>query len=46
MDKNLKKLFDLYKKKDFLNAKKQCEEILSKIDSNFEIYNIYAVILY
>ena len=46
MDKNLKKLFDLYKKKDFLNAKKQCEEILVKINSNFEIYNIYAVILY
>ena len=31
MDQNLKKLLDLYKKKDFLNAKIQCEEILNKI---------------
>ena len=46
MGENLKKLFDLYKKKDFLKAKKHCEEILKKIRPNFEIYNIYAVILY
>mgnify|MGYP001316566847 CR=1 FL=1 len=46
MNKDLKKLFDFYKKKDFLKAEKQCKNILKKIKPNFEIYNIYAVILY
>lgn len=46
MDKNLKELLNLYKTKNFLDAEKKCKEILKKIKPNFEIYNIYAVILY
>ena len=46
MNKDLEKLFDFYKKKDFLKAEKQCKNILKKIKPNFEVYNIYAVILY
>ena len=46
MEKNLKELLRLYKSKNFLDAEKKCQEILKKIKPNFEIYNIYAVILY
>ena len=46
MDKNLKKLLDLYNDKNFLLAEKKCKELIGKIKPNFEIFNIYAVILY
>jgi protein O-GlcNAc transferase len=46
MDKNLKELFQLYKNKDYLNAEKKCCDLIDKIKPNFEIFNLYAVILY
>ena len=46
MDKNLSELFDLFNKKKFSVAKIKCENLLKKIDPNFEIFNLYAVILY
>lgn len=46
MDKNLKELFQLYKNKDYLTAEKKCRDIIDKIKPNFEIYNLYGVILF
>ena len=46
MDKNLKELFQLYKNKDYLIAEKKCRDLIDKIKPNFEIYNLYGVILF
>jgi len=46
MDKNLKELFQLYKNRDYSTAEKKCRDIIDKIKPNFEIYNLYGVILF
>ena len=46
MSKELTDLITLFKEKKFSKAEKKCSELIKKIKPNYEIYNIYAVILF
>mgnify|MGYP001410059859 CR=1 FL=1 len=46
MRNQLSKLLDLYKKRDFVKAEKECLDIIKKANPNHEILNLYAVILF
>ena len=46
MSKELNHLLTLFKQKKYLIAEKKCSELIKKIKPNYEIFNIYAVILY
>lgn len=46
MSKELNNLLTLFKQKKYLIAEKKCSELIKKIKPNYEIFNIYAVILY
>ena len=46
MSKELKDLLSLFKEKKYSLAEKKCSKLIKKIKPNYEIFNIYAVILY
>ncbi len=46
MSKELSDLLSLFKDKKFSLAEKKCSILIKKIKPNYEIFNIYAVILY
>ncbi len=46
MNNQLSKLLDLYKKRNFAKAEKECFNIIQKVKPNYELLNLYAVILF
>ena len=46
MSKELSDLLSLFKERKFSLAEKKCSNLIKKIKPNYEIFNIYAVILY
>ena len=46
MSKELSELLSLFKEKKFSLAEKKCFKLIKKIKPNYEIFNIYAVILF
>ncbi len=46
MNKELTEILELLKEKKLIIAEKKCLNLISKINNNFEIFNIYAVILF
>ena len=46
MSKELKELLNLYKERKYSIAEKKCLNLIKKIKPNYEIFNIYAVILF
>ena len=46
MNKELSEILNLLKNKKLAIAEKKCSALIKKIDENFEIFNIYAVILF
>tara|TARA_B100001564_G_scaffold354515_1_gene365240 strand:+ start:976 stop:2955 length:1980 start_codon:yes stop_codon:yes gene_type:complete len=46
MNEKLSEILDLYKNKNLSLAEKKCLDLISKTEPNFEILNIYAVILF
>ncbi len=46
MSKELSELLSLFKEKKFSLAEKKCLKLIKKIKPNYEVYNIYAVILF
>jgi protein O-GlcNAc transferase len=46
MSKELKDLLSLFKEKKYSLAEKKCSKLIKKIKPNYEIFNIYAVILF
>ena len=46
MSKELSELLSLFKKQKYSIAEKKCLNLIKKIKPNYEIFNIYAVILF
>ena len=46
MSKELSELLSLFKNREYLIAEKKCFNLIKKIKPNYEIFNIYAVILF
>lgn len=46
MSKELSEVLSLFKNEQFLQAEKKCSLLLKKIKPNFELFNIYALILF
>ncbi len=46
MNKELSEIINLLENKKLVLAEKKCSAFIKKIDENFEVFNIYAVILY
>ena len=46
MNKELSELLSLFKQRKYSKAEKKCLNLIKKINPNYEIFNIYAVILF
>ena len=46
MSKELSEVLNLFRNEQFLKAEKKCSVLLKKIKPNFELLNIYALILF
>ena len=46
MNKESSEILNLLENKKLALAEKKCSAFIKKIDENFEIFNIYAVILF
>ena len=46
MSKELSELLGLFKEKKYSLAEKKCKNLIKKIKPNYEVFNIYAVILF
>tara|TARA_B110001452_G_C15229810_1_gene426066 strand:+ start:205 stop:2178 length:1974 start_codon:yes stop_codon:yes gene_type:complete len=46
MSKELSELLNLFKEKKYSIAEKKCSNLIKKIQPNYEVFNIYAVILF
>ena len=46
MSKELSSVLELLKNKKFMQAEKKCSLLISKINPNYDLHNIYAVILF
>ena len=46
MNKELSSVLELLKSKKFMQAEKKCSLLISKVNPNYDLHNIYAVILF
>tara|TARA_B100000575_G_scaffold268111_1_gene246790 strand:+ start:2150 stop:4123 length:1974 start_codon:yes stop_codon:yes gene_type:complete len=46
MSKELSSVLELLKNKKLVQAEKKCSQLISKIEPNYDLHNIYAVILF
>ncbi len=46
MNKELSSVLELFKDKKFMQAEKKCSLLISKVNPNYDLHNIYAVILF
>ena len=46
MSKELSTVLNLFKNKKFVQAEKKCSLLIKKVNPNYDLYNIYAVILF
>ena len=46
MSKELSVVLELLKNRKFVPAEKKCSLLIKKVNSNYELHNIYAVILF